>query len=549
MSTCSARRAAVVTLVGLLGAVGGAGEPRAQPRSPPAQPGGGMAAPPIDASAPRVRLSIDGNLVLVDEVYLAVVELPHGARADAATAGLAARQVLSFLRRAGYALASVEARAEAGVIRIRVDEGRLARIVVRGRNTVATLAVQLQLDLPFDVFNRPQLERILERYAGDGRRVRFSLARVDRVEHTGLQVDPLALLPGGAPLPNESSYELRIEFDGRGRGAFTLKAGADPDSLRVGGGYAGPLGLLDGDRWELESQVGANYFEDLARQTDELHFSRVFGDVRWIAPGFLRDVVKPTVRLREDLLRRQRQDLLVETYWWNRIEGAAGFAIEPGAGLRLRAEVGVQRRDLFAVSQLEGGEEIEPVSRSSETRIFGAVTGRLVFDPGNLRIDRYHKVDLDLRQFTEFDGQPFWQLEAEYENVFEFGYNDLWLHAAGGWLGGSYGVADPIPMTGRYLRGVFGHNLYMDQAASAGVEFRLSLKRDDYKVGFYSEVAGYREARGGNPEGNHGVANSFGPSFHALVMDALQLDIYYAFGFMRDGPFEHGVSFRIEKAF
>lgn len=62
-------------------------------------------------------------------------------------------------------------------------------------------------------------------------------------------------------------------------------------------------------------------------------------------------------------------------------------------------------------------------------------------------------------------------------------------------------------------------------------------------------MAGYREARGGNPEGNHGLANSFGPSFHALVMDALQLYIYYAFGFMRDAPFQHGVSFRIEKAF
>lgn len=469
-----ARRTAAAALIGLLAAAGGAGEPRAQPVAPPrVTPPPVTAPPPTRARGPRVRLSIDGNLVLVDEVYLAIVELPRGARAEPATAALAARQVLAFLRRAGYSLASVEARAEGDVIRILVDEGRLARIVVRGRNAVATLAVQLQLDLPFDVFNRLQLERILERYAGDGRGVRYALARVDRVEHTGPQVDPLALLPGGAPLPNESSYELRIVFDGRGRGAFTLKAGADPDSLRVGGGYAGPLGLLEDDRWEVESQVGANYFEDLARQTDELHFSRVFGDVRWIAPGFLGDVVKPTVRLREDLLRRQRQDLLVENYWWNRVEGAAGLAIEPGVSLRLRAEVGVQRRDLFAVSQLEGGAEIEPVARSSELRVFGAVTGRLVFDPDNLRIDRYHKIDLDLRQFTEFDGRPFWQLEAEYENVFDFGYNDLWLHAAGGWLGGAYGVADPIPMTGRYLRGVFGHNLYMDQVASAAVDFRL----------------------------------------------------------------------------
>jgi len=502
------------------------------------------------AAAQPTRIEIEGNLVLVDEVYMAVIDLPTGAPATPATAALVARQVLSFLRRAGYALASVEVKAEGGVIHVEVDEGRLARILVRGRNAVATLAVRLQVDLPWDVFNRPQLERMLTRYSGGRASVSYELVRVGKVEHSGLQLDPLALLPGGAPLPNEGAYELHIEFKGRARrGGFTLKAGVDPDSIRAGGGYAGPLDLMDGDRWELEAQVGANYFEDLARQTDELHFSRVFGDARWFAPSILGEVVRPTVRLREDLLRRQRQDLLLENYWFNRLEGALGLALEPRAGIKLSAEVGVQRRELFAVTQLEGGEEILPVARSSELRIFGALTGKLIFDPYALRIDRFHRVEFDARQFTGFDGRPFWQLESEYEKVFEFGWNDLWIHGAAGGVAGAYGVADPIPMTGRYLRGVFGHRLYLDRAASAAIEFRLSLSRDVFKVGFYSEAAIYREARGDNPTGEVALANSFGPSFHALVLDSLQLDIYYAAGFIHDGPFDHGISLRVEKAF
>jgi hypothetical protein len=51
--------------------------------------------------------------------------------------------------------------------------------------------------------------------------------------------------------------------------------------------------------------------------------------------------------------------------------------------------------------------------------------------------------------------------------------------------------------------------------------------------------------------GSHDLraANSFGPSFHALVLDTFQLDFYYAVGFTLDGDFEHGVSLRLEKAF
>jgi hypothetical protein len=499
---------------------------------------------------PSDLLDIEGNLVLVDEVYLAVLDLPAEARPNPETARSVKRQLLSFLRRAGYALASVDAVATGGRIRVTIDEGRLATIVVRGRDTVSTLAVRLGIKLPWDVFNRPQLERMLEPYRNEGARVTYALVPVRAVNHVGPQVDPLQLLPGSEPQPERGAYELRIEFTGTPRsGGVTVVAGIDPDSIRGGVGYSLPSVVLADDRLELQTQAGANYFEDLERETDELHFSRAFVQGRWLSPTVLGDLLRPTLRVREDLLRRQRQDLLVETYWWNRLEGALGLTVEPWNGTQLTAEVGVQQRDLFAVDQLEGTPDIPRVEPSSTLLGFAGLSGRIVFDPDELRLDRRHRFEFDVRRYGGTGSRSFWSFDAEYKKVFAFGWNDLFLRGTVGGVASNYGIADAVPMTGHFLRGVFGHTVYLDQAAALGLEYRLSLLRDVFKVGVFHEGAVFREDRVANPTHDYSVGNSFGPSFHALVMDVLQFNLYYAVGFTSEGDFDHGVSLQLEKAF
>jgi hypothetical protein len=513
-------------------------------------PAPAAAAAPAHRSATELPVDIEGNLVLVDEVYLAALDLPAPVEADAATAGRVERQLLAFLRRAGYALAAVKARPNGSRIEVTIDEGRLSRIVVRGQDVVATVAVRLQIDLPYDVFNRPQLERLLQRYRGNGSRVGYDLVPGRAVRHSGLQVDPLALVPWSAPLPPASKYELHVEFTGVAeRGGFTLVAGIDPDSIRVGGVLSGVSALLSGDLWELEAQVGANFFEDLGRQADEFHFSRALVDARWLAPTIGPARMRPTLRVREDLLRRQRQDLGIETYWWNRLEGAIGVSLVPWAGIELTAEAGAQQRDMFAIEQPPEADVTIPVSGTSTLRAFAALLGRLDLEPERLRVDRRHRIDVDARYFPGLGHRAFWQAEAQYRKVIEFGWNDLWLRGAAGAVGGRYEIADAMPMTGRYLRGVYGHAFYLDRAAAAAFEYRISLTRDIFKVGLFHELAVFREARRTELSDEIRAGNSFGPSFHALVLDALQLDIFYAVGFTLQGDFDHGVSLRIQKAF
>lgn len=542
-STRAGRRAelAVLWLTSLLASLTLQGRADAAPAGKTEPPG--AVAP---AAAPP-GIEIEGNLVLVDEVYLAAVDVPPGAAATPDVARLVERQILAFLRRAGYALATAHARAEDGRIRVMVDEGRLSKIVVRGRDAFSTLAVRMSIDLPYDVFNRPQLERVLSRFSGRGE-VSYRLVPARAVDHVGFQVNPLSLLPGAPPLAAEGVYELHVAFAGPVSGAsFNLVAGIDPDSIRAGGSYTVLSGLLDRDRWELQSQVGANYFENLRSQTDELHFSRVFADTRWLAPPFWLGL-RPTLRLREDLLRRQRQDFLVESYWWNRAEAAAGLTLEPRSGLSFGLEVGAQQRDLFAVTQLPEADPDALIAPSSSLLPFLGLTAALIFDPDRFRVDRRHRLQLETRHLLGRPGHRFWLVEAEYRRVFEFGWNDLWLHAAAAALTGHYDPPDALPMTGRYLRGVFGHELYLDRAASVGFDYRLSLTRDVFKIGAYHDAAVLRQAV--TPSSRpYRVANSLGPSFHTLVLDVLQVDIYYSFGFIQEGSFEHGISMRVEKAF
>jgi hypothetical protein len=513
-----------------------------------ANPGG----TPLGLAAGRDLLDIEGNLVLVDEVYLAVVQVPDDAEATAATAAAVAQQILEFLRRAGYELAKVEATAVGGRIVVTLDEGRLARIVVKGRDVASSLVVRLTVELPYDVFNKPQLERMLQEHQRGETPVRYTLVPVSEVKHDGLQIDPLALLAGGQSTATApGAYELHIDFSG-GKGGkpglgVSVIAAVSPDSMRGGAEVRGSSGIVDGDRWDVESQVGAAYFANLRTQAEKLRFSRVLGDGRWLTPAFAVGRIRASLRVREDLARRQRKDLLVESYWWNRVEAAAGFAMEPRRGLDFAVELGAQQRDLFGVSQIEGPDTTMPVGSSSDLVWFVAMTGRLVFDPDRLRVDRRHRVLLDFRQFVDVGRKPLWQLDASYRRVFEFGWNELWLRGTIAGVGGNYGIADAIPM--RFLRGVFGSQFYLDRAAAVILDYRFSIQRDVFKVGLFHELAVFRDAVGSPSPGDGHVGNSFGPSFHALVLDVFQFDLSYAVGFLADGTFDNGISLNLEKAF
>ncbi|MBI3179536.1 MAG: hypothetical protein HYZ27_07725, partial [Deltaproteobacteria bacterium] len=112
-------------------------------------------------------MTLKGNRLLPDEVYFAVLSLPATAEVNDETARNMAGQMLTFLRKAGFLLARVRAEVHGEVIEVHIDEGRLSRVVFRGQGSLTSLRAKMRLDLPYNVFNAPSLERQLARLKKD----------------------------------------------------------------------------------------------------------------------------------------------------------------------------------------------------------------------------------------------------------------------------------------------------------------------------------------------------------------------------------------------
>jgi hypothetical protein len=505
---------------------------------------------------------LDGNVVMVDEVYLEVLKVPSATTADEETARDIETVLLDFLRGAGYVLASVQAEViENGKIHVHIDEGRLAKIVLRGKSPAALLAYCARINLPGDVFNRPQLERTLRSFYPSNTDGLFDYELVSSQEkpHTGPQVDITQIVPGQPPLVQGDRYELHIDLSAdpeRAEGARVSLA-IDNNGYRFGAGYTFASLLGERDRWDLDAQFGFKRFDDLRENGTDLRPNRLIGRVRYYTPPVVGQSLRPLFEIREDLLRRQRQDLGVQNYYFNRLDGSVSISVEP-ENAEINAGFGFQFRNLSAVENVQLGDitppqvyvpdRVTPVDGFTNVLPFVNIAAQLSFDRIVARRDLVHRLTAEGRYYFGTDG-GFGTLYVDYQKVFEFGWNELWLSGNVGLVEGSFSVADAIPMSGTYVRGVYSDQFYFDRVVSAGIEYRFSLTRDLFKIGIFDEAALFREhviaGRGPQPE----VVNAAGPGLHFLVMDTLQVDFYASIAVSTAREYNTGATVRIRRAF
>lgn len=512
-----------------------------------------LAAGRSGAENPLVRVEdirIRGNVVLIDDVYRAVLKLPARARANHQTARLVRRQLLRFLHRAGYLLATVEARADQGHIAVEMDEGRLDKVIFLGAGTYKTLRMKLDISLPKHVFNRPYLVRQLHRW---GRKygispVTYRLVRCRDVKHHGPQLS-FAAGVAGTLVPPPGKYELHIRL-GRSSWGTGLDVDLDydfPDGLALGSSFRAQGLLLGGDRWLVGGKLGMKFREHLDGGDIFLTLSRARLEGKWFTPELLGWRLRPYLWLAGEVTTAQRADLEVDLYYGARLYASGNLGVEPLPGLELSLGGGVSQRYLFGIEQSAGA--TTTIAEQRQFRPF--VVGRLewVFNPELLRRDRCHRLELEVRHFWPSGGGNYGLGRAGYQRIFAFGWHDLVLHLHGAWLWGQYSFDDQEPVGGRYLRGVFGDRWFVGQVGGLSLEFRLSLARDLFKVSVFHDLAAFAERQPGQEGWRLRFADSLGLGFHMLVLDWLQFNIYYAVGFAFHGGFDHGVAAKLVKAF
>jgi hypothetical protein len=508
------------------------------------------------AAEPLPTIRIHGNSLLSEEIYRAIVYLPPGAAADQATANVVVRQLFSFLYRAGFVLASVEAHPKDNAIDVIIDEGRLDKIVFIGTSSLMTLRLKLELYLPNHIFNQLSLRRQLKQFGEkyNFHDLTYKLVPTRPIEHVGPQLPNLWTIQGQDLVPPQSHHELWITIGKKQWGTgFSIDLTYDfPDGFEPSINYRSEHLLLKGDRWQVGGAVGAKLRNHLDSGQTYLVLSHLRVEGRYYTPPLFGIGFRPFVWLVSDLISRQRPDLQIDIYYSEWLEGSLNFNYDITPELNFFVGGGVGQRYFGGMTK---NQDAAVTELPDQFRPFLRARLEWLLNPDELHRDNRHLFWVEERHVWTMPeaGAQFDRLSVRYQNVFNFGWNELRLKAKGVWLWGTkVEFDDEEPVGGRYIRGVFGDTWYVRRVTNLSLEFRLSISRDVYKVSVFHDLAvfGALDALDvGRRKEKAMAADSFGLGFHILILDLFQLDLYYAVGFDSDKNFDHGIAMSLTNVF
>jgi hypothetical protein len=512
---------------------------------------------------PRPLLVFRGNVVIIDEVYASVLDLPPQSRPSTALANQIANRLQHFLRHSGYELASVEARVQGDQIVIDIDEGRLSRIAYLGEDAVGTLFFRLSTLLPGNVFNRPQLSRQLEQLKAQYklRDLHWQLVSVAKRDE-GLPIAALERLRDAAMEGLErdqlvapaSTFELRIYVEHYQKGGWSPVLGVGGNrGVELGVGYHRPRFLFSGDKIEIEGRAGINERQRIDNMQREFFLSHAGGALRYFTPGlFGTSRLRAFIELGGDVIQRQRLDLGLNNFRYTTADASANLNANLPFDLALAAGLGIERRWLAALRPGTPDAALAPAVAATprvQSRLFAALSAHQLLRPHELRYDRKHRIDLT-GTFYGLHGDkdpPQGRIAAEYQRVFYIAYHELWIQARGFFLLGEVPFFDEQNV-GDVVRGPFG-DIYVREVAGPRIEFRFALLRDILQFGVYDDAAVYGAIDRSTNRSQTALANVVGLAVHALLLDSLQLDVYFGTGFTSQGRVQPGLSLGLQQAY
>ncbi len=516
---------------------------------------GGLLTPPLVVT-PKVVVEIRGAKVLPTEVYLDVLDLPAGARADAQTARLVRTQLLGFLRRTGFELADAEVSLSDAGIEVDLDEGQVERILFPGQLSYQLMRFKLALQLPNDVFNRSLLDRQIAELSRtlELPGVRWELVQTAEVKHVGPQVEKLPAqmdieVQGEQLVHARRPYEVRVYLPENTLGTslgIDVRSGYS-DGLEAGLNYLWRDLFGEGDRLSVAGSGGVGLRARIDTERVYAHFSRAYAGAAYdsapLFPG-----LRLNVRLESTWLARQRTDLGLEDYNALMLDGTVQAELTFRPGLRFLAGSGLEWRRLFGFTPAPGVELPPVVVIGNRLRPFLRVAHESVFDASVKRWDRRHTLESELREYFPAGGAPgLGWADLRYQYVRGLGWHDLWVRSRGRLSWGDVTFHDEVSL-GEFTRGLFGTQ-HVHSAVNLQLEFRFSITRDLLKLSVFHDLAVFAVPSRVDGTVEPALANGFGPGLHFLVQELFQLDMYVAFGFRRGSPLGAAFSMQFQKAF
>ncbi len=513
------------------------------PAPPPKLPEDNEPLPPAQvwvketSEAPEL-IQFSGNLVFNDYALRAMLLLPKGAGPDVRTAQAIVVQLTRFLKKAGYDLARVEATADGHFIHVDINEGHLDKVIITGESAVNTIRLRLELQQPFDVFNRPELEARLRALSTrmNLTDASYTIVKTHELPQTTPkifeQLQAMKELRDAGLLSSPGVYELHISIRqgtwGKGFSPEVVIGGLD--GLGIGGVFHGSRLLPIDDRWEARVRGAVASLTSLNGLGSQLVLSRALAELHyWGPPLFARaQSFRPGLLLSSDLLEQSRRDLGYDLFRRETLQGALGVGDTVNRNLFFAAGAGLQARWFYDLDDPgQTGLPLQPAI-PRQLRPMLLATLHYLTDPGQLRSDFRSPARLTAQLFHD-DSQFSYRLDASFDYALPLGWHELrWdLHAFA--IGGEQQFFDQEVLSD-YMQNEFNY-VFTKHLVEAGWEFRYSLLRDQLKVGLLAHLVefGQLSLTPGAPE-QSAFAASVGIGLHTLVYDAINIDADLSIG-------------------
>lgn len=255
-------------------------------------------------------------------------------------------------------------------------------------------------------------------------------------------------------------------------------------------------------------------------------------------------MIRPELELFANISIYGRPDMVLEEFYWWDAGLLAGLEFRALPWLEPKLSLGVVYDRAFRLI-IKGG---ETSAGAPYDRWRGRLIAALKFDfaPEERRADRGTALSLAY-VFNFQQGADYHELVAKFLHVFEFGFHDLFIRSRGLWIFGAPRFVDLFGLAGSYMRAFFGGAYYVRAAFQLSIEFRVSLYKDMLHLSIFNDFSVF----GRLLQGEHQkvtVADAFGPGFHVLLFDVLQIDLNYAFGFA-ERHFSHNIFFSLKKEY
>ncbi|GAB4298046.1 MAG: hypothetical protein Kow0090_13400 [Myxococcota bacterium] len=495
--------------------------------------------------SPDRYIVFNGNLVFVDAVLLAQMKLSDTQPIETKNIRAAIARLKEFYKESGYTLAEIRTKKVGDVWYLFIDEGLLDSIIIIGSGSYKTFVIRNEIRLPNDVFNKPQLERELER-----------IKKKHKIAHATYQVSPIDLSPNEGldfikmisdeKLPVTEIFNYKEKA--RHRLYIFLKTGEWATGLGYGITYRGPYGLLADIKLTSESLIFSGdrdmlYFNlagDLREYVDQIgeyYIAFTLGEAgfKWFTPTIIGDWLRTHIHSFVSLSNWQRPDIPLEGYYQALAETSLHIDFEFSKKAMLSLGGGADYRYLFGFDEIPGREVNYPnISFGSS---FAGTELNLLLDEPLLRNDINHSLNFRARRYFRSQNKFLNVTGVEYQKVFLFGFNDLFIRAAGNYVWEDPYFHDALPLTGMYLRTDFNGKFFVLKSAYQSAEFRLSLYRQMIKFGIFNDVSAFGYMNWQTHKERPVLADVFGPGLHIMLFDVFQLDLYVGFGVSSLGDF------------